>query len=322
MVKSARQVGSAMKPFIYSAAIKKGYQPPTIFYDSTVSFRGDNHTLRNSDGHYLGGIRMTDALAKSRNIPAAKTVLLAGGEKVVKKYIDETFGFEINKRFNDHTFGWTISLGTAPIELNKMANAYATLATGERRDLCPILSVKTFRGKDLGDFCDDKILATVPEINRFFINDILSNEKARPKAYKWRENLTIPNFNIAAKTGTSSKRINGNLYPVDDLVIGYSPNHTFLMWGGNTDGKNLNQWSVAVSSIGDEWNEIVKKFYEKNPETYATFTTPKNLQRIHNEWATLDYQPPSYDLLNRFVWNNRERGLNPMYSLGNEYFVK
>ncbi len=322
MLQSERQVGSSMKPFIYSAAIEKGYQPPTIFYDSTVSFRGDNHILRNADGHYLGGIRMTDALAKSRNIPAAKAVLLAGGEKTVKNYVDEIFGFEIKKRFKNHAFGWTISLGTAPIELNKLANGYATLATGERKEICPIISVKTFQGKDLGNFCNKKVLAKLPEVNRFFINDILSNENARPKAYGWRENLTIENFNIAAKTGTSSKRVNGDLFPVDDIVVGYSPNHTFLMWGGNTDGKHLKKWSVAVSSIGDEWKHIVQNFYEKNPETYAKFSVPQNLQRVHNEWATADYVPPSYDQLNRFVWYNREKGLNPMNSLSGEYFMK
>lgn len=322
MLRSERQVGSSMKPFIYSAAIEEGYEPPTIFYDSTVSFRGDNHTLRNADGHYLGGIRMTDALAKSRNIPAAKAVLLAGGEKKVRNYLDTIFGFEINKRFSKHTFGWTISLGTAPIELNRLANAYATLATGERKELCPIVSVTTFGGKDLGNYCDDTVLAKVPETNRFFINEILSNEKARPTAYKWRENLTIPNFNIAAKTGTSSKRVNGTLYPVDDLVVGYSPKNTFLMWGGNTDGEGLKRGSVAVSSIGDEWNHIVQNFYEKNPKEYATFSVPKGLQRVHNEWASSKYIPPSYDRLNRFVWHNREKGLNPMYSLGNEYFVE
>ncbi len=319
MLRSERQIGSTMKPFIYSAAIAKGFQPPTIFYDSSISFRGDNHILRNADGHYLGGIRMTDALAKSRNIPAAKAVLLAGGEKTTKNYIDKYFGFEINKRFKNHAFGWTISLGTSPIELNNLANAYATLASGKRKEICPIISIKTFRGKDLGNFCNDKVIAKLPEINRFFINDILSNEKARPKAYSWRKNLTIQNYNIAVKTGTSSKRIDGDLYPVDDLIVGYSPNHTFLMWGGNTNGKHLKKWSVAVSSIGEEWHEIVKKFYEKNPKTYTKFKIPKNLQQVHGEWATLDYNPPSYEQLNRFVWYNRERGLNPMNRLYGEY---
>lgn len=315
MLRSARQVGSTMKPFIYAAAIDNGYQPPTIFYDSTLYFRTGAHTVRNADGHYLGGIRMTDALAKSRNVPAAKAMILAGGERKIRSYLDKNFGFEINKRFKNHAFGWTISLGTAPIQLNKLANAYATLATGERKDICPIISVKTFSGKDLGNFCNDKTIAKVSDTTRFFINDILSNEHARPVAYNWRKNLTVPNYNIAAKTGTSSKRVNGVLLPADDLVVGYSPNHTFLMWGGNTSGKALKGGSVSVIALGGIWNEMVQKFYKENPKTYAKFKVPKGLRQIHGEWATVDYQPPSYDRLGSVVWKNKEKGLNPMLQL-------
>lgn len=315
MLQSDRQVGSTMKPFIYAAAIENGYQPPTIFYDSTLYFRTGASTVRNADGHYLGGIRMTDALAKSRNIPAAKALILAGGEKKIRSYLDKKFGFEINKRFGNHAFGWTISLGTAPIELNKLANAYATLATGDRKDICPIISVKTFGGKNLGNFCKEKTIAKVSDTTRFFINDILSNEYARPKAYNWRKNLTVPNYNIAAKTGTSSKRVRGVLLPADDLVVGYSPKHTFLMWGGNTNGKALKGGSVSVIALGGIWNEIVQKFYDKNPNSYAKFSIPKGIQQIHGEWATTDYVPPSYDRLDSVVWKNKEKGLNPMLQL-------
>jgi len=79
MLRSYRQAGSTIKPFIYAAAINAGYQPPTIFYDSVVRFLEDGSRLSNSDGHFRGGIRMRQALAQSRNIPAAKALLLAGG---------------------------------------------------------------------------------------------------------------------------------------------------------------------------------------------------------------------------------------------------
>lgn len=317
MLRSPRQTGSTIKPFIYASAIDEGYQPPTILYDSTIKFKGDNHVLRNSDGHYLGGIRMTEALATSRNIPAAKAMLLGGGEKKVRSYLDKTFGFRINRNNPHHAFGWTLSLGTAPTKIQTLANAYATLATGKKQDLCPILSIKTFQGEDLGNFCNKVFEKTVDDNTRFFVNDMLSNVAARPKVYNWRKNLTVENFNMAVKTGTSSKRVDGSLAPADNLVVGYSPNHTILMWAGNTDGSAFKPGSVAVTTIGHIWNEVAQTFYSKNPTTYASFGLPTELQRIHGEWATLDYKAPSYNQLERFVWYNREQGLNPLNELKN-----
>ncbi len=315
MLRSNRQVGSTMKPFIYSAAIDQGYEPPTIFYDSALMFRNGPHNPKNADGHYLGGIRMTEALAKSRNIPAAKALILGGGERIVRKYLDTKFGFNINKQYKKQAFGWTISLGTAPIKLSRLANAYATLSTGKRQSICPVISVKTLGGKTLGNFCDQRRFTTLSDTTRFFMSDILSNTIARPTDYGWRDNITVPDYNIAVKTGTSSKRIDGNIYPVDDLVVGYSPNHTFLLWGGNTSGEALNQGSVSVIAIGKIWNKAVQRFYKKYPTSYAHFEKPSGLKLVHGEWATNDYLPPSYDRLNAFVLNNKELGLNPLNKL-------
>ncbi len=318
MLRSRRQIGSAIKPFIYAAAITRGYQPPTILYDSRVWFAGDKKALQNSDGHYLGGIRMTDALAKSRNIPAAKSFFLAGGEQFVLSYLDRLFGFDIRETYPDQTFGWTIALGTSPLRLMDVANAYATLGSTERKEICPILEMRTATGKLLKNPCNQSVLARINEKTSFMISDILSNIEARPTDYKWRENLTLENTNIAAKTGTATKRVSGTLFPIDNVVVGYSPNTTFLMWAGNADGSHFKQYRVAATTLAPIWKEMTEKFYAKYPSAYASFKQPEGLHKVHGEWATLDYKPLGYEALVRVANRIPERWINPLYALANE----
>jgi len=247
MLQSRRQTGSAIKPFIYAAAIDKGYQPPTIFYDSVTWFRNDAFRLSNSDGHFLGGIRMKQALAYSRNIPAAKAMLLAGGESVVKSYLDERFGFDINASYPKHFFGWTLALGTAPVKISDLANAYATLGSNEKKELCPILSITTIKGEKVSHPCQVKIARRTNQTTNYFISEILSDESARPVSWNKLVATAQP---MAIKTGTSSKRVYGQVMPVDDIVVGYTPNATVLLWAGNTNGGALKPGSVAIFAVG------------------------------------------------------------------------
>lgn len=315
MLQSRRQTGSAIKPFIYAAAIDKGYQPPTIFYDSVVWFRGDHFRLSNSDGHFLGGVRMKQALAYSRNIPAAKALLLAGGEAQVKQFLDDRFGFDIMKKFADHPFGWTLALGTAPLRLMDLGNAYATLGSNEKRPLCPIMNITTFDGDKVRHPCQVKITRKTNKTTNYFISEILSDESARPPA--WNKLIKTAQ-SMAVKTGTSSKRVNGQVMPVDDLVVGYTPNATVLLWAGNTNGGALKPGSVAIFSIGETWRNLANLMFAHDARLAGEFKPPVELQNINGALATLDYQPPSYEALNRYVGYNVERGINPLYQLENE----
>ncbi len=315
MLQARRQTGSAIKPFIYAAAIDQGYQPPTIFFDSVVWFRNDRFRLSNADGHFLGGIRMKQALAHSRNIPAAKAMLLAGGEKVVKNYLDQRFGFDINSSYPKHFFGWTLSLGTAPVKLADLANAYATLGSSEKKDLCPIMSITTFKGEKVSHPCQIKITRRTDQTTNYFVSEMLSDAKARPAHWNKLVNPIAP---MAIKTGTSSKRVNGEVMPVDDIVVGYTPNATVLLWAGNTNGGALKPGSVAIFSVGETWRDLANTMLKHDRSLAGAFKAPEKLQNINGSLATLDYQPPGYESLNRYVGYNVERGINPFNQLEHE----
>ncbi len=316
MLQSRRQTGSTIKPFIYSAAIEKGYQPPTIFYDSALAFRGENgRMLRNSDGRYQGGIRMSKALAHSRNIPAAKALLLGGGERFVRKFLDFRFGFDINKKYKNHHFGWTLALGTAPLRIMDLANGFATLGSNKYSKLCPIFKIENSLGEELQNPCKIRIAKKVNPITNYFISEILSDERNRPP--DWSK-LVTPNETMAIKTGTSSKRVDGVLMPADDYIVGYTPDTTLLLWGGNTDGRALKPGSVSIFSLGSTWKRLANILSDHHPEMFTEFSQPVDLQQIHGEWATMDYRPPTYNNLKKYLKKTQENGVSPLRRLAGE----
>jgi penicillin-binding protein 1A len=119
-----RQVGSAFKPILYTAAIEKaGWTPATIIVDSPLSFPNPwSHTVwapHNYDGEYWGPIPMRRALEHSRNIPAVKTLQAIG--------IDT--GIAYAKRLGLTTelpHFLPIAIGAGEETLEEMVSAYGT----------------------------------------------------------------------------------------------------------------------------------------------------------------------------------------------------
>jgi len=229
--------------------------------------------------------------------------------------LDKNFNLNIDDRFPNHSFGWTLALGTASIQIMDLANAYATLSNGTYQEICPILEIKNHRGEVLKNPCEDVLKKNYKKTTAFFISDILSRKNIRP--YSWNYHLSVKNANnVAVKTGTSTKRVDNKLYPVDNIVVGYTPDTTMLMWAGNTDGRKLKAYRVALRTIGKIWSTAMEKTLATRPsKKHAIFKVPEKIQKINGEWATLDYKHPGYDVLSHFVYKNAERGTNPLNKL-------
>ncbi len=295
MLQSRRQTGSTIKPFIYAKMFEEGFAPQTIMWDTRVRFANERKIIQNSDGHYMGAIPAQVALATSRNVPAAQALYIAGGEKVMRKYLDRVFGFNINRNYPKHVFGWTLALGTAPIKMMNLANGYATLGTGELREICPILNIETTTGEKIHNICNHSSKRFVKEDARFFVNSIISNRFLRP-AGTWRNNLTPKNSPIASKTGTSTKKIRGKEYPVDNFVVGYTPKVTILGWTGNANGKNLKAGSFGTLSIAPYWKQIAEAVFEKYPEFARNFNPPGNVVKKNGFWTRLNQDTRKYKI--------------------------
>jgi len=91
---TAQPPGSSIKPYVYAAAFKNGFNPGTVLNDVATPFPG-NYTPRNFDGRFRGPVTMRRALQGSLNIPAVKSMFLTNDKPVsdVDSKLDSFFGY-------------------------------------------------------------------------------------------------------------------------------------------------------------------------------------------------------------------------------------
>jgi penicillin-binding protein 1A len=122
-----RQPGSAFKPFVYAAALERGWTPASLILDAPIAVRigaGEVWTPDNSDHRTLGPIRLRQALTQSRNLAAIGLLKRVG--------IDDarTFATRFGFALDDLPRNLTLTLGTGLVTLPQMAGAYAVFANG------------------------------------------------------------------------------------------------------------------------------------------------------------------------------------------------
>jgi penicillin-binding protein 1A len=122
-----RQPGSSFKPFIYAASFERGFNPASIVLDAPVVFRmrrGQEWRPKNSDGRFLGPMRLREALVQSRNLVSVR-LLDAIGVDYARRYISH-FGFEESELPPN----LSIALGTPSLTPLSVARGYAAFANG------------------------------------------------------------------------------------------------------------------------------------------------------------------------------------------------
>ncbi len=132
VTQAQRQPGSAFKPFIYSAALEKGFTPATIvndapFFVPAEKTGGEDWEPKNYDGKFEGPMRIRAALAKSKNLVTVR-VLQAIGPQYAQDYITR-FGFDAKL----HPPYLTMGLGAGAATPMQMVSAYAIFANGGYR---------------------------------------------------------------------------------------------------------------------------------------------------------------------------------------------
>lgn len=124
-----RQPGSSFKPFIYSAALEKGFTAATVINDAPIvvdsaATGGQVWEPKNFDGEYAGPIRLRTALTKSKNLVSIR-ILQAIGAPYAQDYIGR-FGFSPEQ----HPPYLTMALGAGSVTPMQMAAAYSVFANG------------------------------------------------------------------------------------------------------------------------------------------------------------------------------------------------
>lgn len=281
-----RQPGSALKPFVYLTAFKKGYTPQTVVFDVPTEFNVGNPNCpvipifdennntnestnesedkncfhpQNFDKKFRGPISLKDALAQSVNVPAVKVLYLAG----LKETIETATQFGITTLTNPAMYGLSLVLGGGAVKLIDLVNAYAVLAAeGVKRQQTMILEIRDSNNQILESFKDQPQLVVDPQYPRL-INNILSDIEARAPLYSNNLSLTVfPGYDVALKTGTS------NDYR-DAWALGYTPFLVVGVWAGNNDNLPMQKHGSSILAAIPIWHNFMKEALKHYlPETF------------------------------------------------------
>lgn len=262
---SLRQPGSSFKPFAYAEAFSKGYNPDTILFDVKTNFKVGNqdYTPQNFNGSFNGPVSMREALANSLNIPAVKTLYLAG----IGDTIDLARSMGITTLRSSENYGLALVLGGGAVTLLDETSAYGVFANnGEKLDPQTVLKIEDVNGKTIYGKDNKKSLVIQPEIARR-INDVLSDNGARSKIFGSHSALYIDGYKVAAKSGTTQEFRDG-------WTIGYTPDIVTGVWTGNNDSSPTRQ-GEGVYTAAPIWNTYMRQVLATLPK--EEFIPPPDL---------------------------------------------
>lgn len=255
VIKSKRQVGSTIKPFLYYTALENNMTESSTFLSEKTSFVFSNNQTYSPKNHSntYGNkeISMAAALAYSDNVYAVKTHLFLGEEQLVNTL--KIAGLKQKLEANP-----SLALGSAEINMLDYANSYTTLANyGTKNDVYFIEKVEDAYGNTLY-----KHKANPEEVLDkdyvFIVNEMLTN--TYNPAFIDYLNPTVIYLNskisrkYALKSGTTEN---------DYWIVGYNPDILMMVWAGNDMNENVD--STYSKKIKNIWCYTVEN-YEKDKE--------------------------------------------------------
>lgn len=262
---SLRQPGSSFKPIVYATAFKGKYNPAYTLWDVTTDF--GNYTPKNYDGSTHGPVSMRKALAGSLNIPAVKTLYLAGIENSIKTAHD----MGITSLNEKDRYGLALVLGGGEVKLVDLTTAYGVFANqGKIAPTTPILKVVDSKGKTLDEYKEGKDVkeALDPQV-AYEISSILSDNEARSYVFGSNSALNIPDHQVAVKTGTTSEYR-------DAWTVGYTPSVVTGVWVGNNDNTPMTAGAAGAMAAAPIWNHYMNSVLGENED----FVRPKGIEDV------------------------------------------
>jgi penicillin-binding protein 1C len=241
-IRSLRQPGSALKPFMYAIALSSGATAATLIPDLPTHARtpGGDYTPRNYDEKYHGFVRLRTALACSYNIPAVRVCEAYGPDMLLTTLRNLDF-CSLDK--SPVHYGLGLTLGNGEVTLMELTRAFAVFRRGgyyvSERLLMDSEDSRTKRRQPARVF--DAAVS-------YIISDILSDNSARSPAFGEYSPLNLPFF-CAAKTGTSKDFR-------DNWCVGFTDTYVLGVWVGNFDGSPMNGVS-GITGAGPIFRDIM-----------------------------------------------------------------
>lgn len=276
-----RQPGSSFKPFIYSAALEKGFTPATVINDAPLFFDAGSTGSqpwepKNYDGKFEGPMTMRRGLEKSKNMISIR-ILQAIGAPYAQNWITR-FGFEADK----HPAYLPMALGTGSVTPLQMASAYSVFASGGYR-VNPILISKITDNK--GHVLNEAVapvlnegMRTLDARNAFVMDSLLNSVALRGTAAAARRALNRPD--VYGKTGTTNDSI-------DTWFAGFQPSVVAIVWIGYDTPRKLGDNETGGGLSLPIWVEYMK--HALNGVAVEQYPVPEGVVNLGDEWYYEEY---------------------------------
>lgn len=276
-----RQPGSSFKPFIYSAALEKGFTPATVVNDAPLFFDAGTTgsqpwAPKNYDGTFEGPMSLRTALARSKNMVSIR-VLRSVGVKDAQQWLSR-FGFEPEK----HPAYLTMALGAGSVTPMQMAEAYSVFANGGYRVASQLIQKVT----------DDKgrVLFEAPQValtesartidarNAFVMSSLLQEVARSGTAAKAQAQLKRPD--LYGKTGTTNDSL-------DAWFAGYQPSLVTVVWVGYDQPRKLGSRETGGGLALPIWIDFMQHALRNT--AVAEIEPPEGVVFANGEWSFDEY---------------------------------
>lgn len=271
-----RQPGSSFKPFIYSAALDKGFTAASLVNDAPIVFQeaGMDEAWRpkNDNNTFLGPIRLREALYKSRNLVSIR-VLQAIGMDYALNYVSK-FGFNRDELPRN----LSLALGTANLTPMEIANGWSVFANGGYK-VTPYL-IERIESRD-GDALFTANPASVPASPTIIEEDLAGGTENPPvlaeriidgrttyilssmlqdviKRGTGRRALAMKRSDLAGKTGTTNDS-------KDSWFSGFNADYITTVWTGFDQPESLGRHEYGGTVALPIWMSFMSAALKDKP---------------------------------------------------------
>ena len=271
-----RQPGSSFKPFIYSAALERGFTPATIVNDAPLFFDAGTTGSqpwepKNYDGTFDGPMSLKRGLAKSKNMVSIR-VLQSVGAPFAQQWVTR-FGFDADK----HPAYLTMALGAGSVTPLQMASAYGVFANGGYLVAPRLIDrVVDTKGRVLQQSpppAANESMRTLDARNAFVMTSLLQEVTRSGTAA--RAQATLKRSDIYGKTGTTNDSM-------DAWFAGWHPSVVAVVWMGYDNPRKLGDRETGGGLALPVWIEYMQQVLKGLPVQEAR--PPEGLLNIAGDW--------------------------------------
>ena len=255
-----RQPGSSFKPFIYSAALEKGFTPASVINDAPLvvdprDTGGEPWEPKNFDGEFEGPMRMRQGLTKSKNLVSIR-ILQSIGLDYAQDYVTK-FGFDKDK-VGPYL---TMALGAVSVTPWQMVGGYSIFANGGYR-ITPYLIQRIEDGQDniisqAAPIEAGKGAEQVLDVrNAFTMVNMMQDVVKHGTAIRA---MSLGRQDLAGKTGTTSDAM-------DAWFCGFHPTLVAVTWVGYDNPRSLGEKETGGGAALPIWMDYMAALLKDTPE--------------------------------------------------------